>query len=109
MNNPLAAASPRRWPAVLAWLAGWAAMTALDGRLDLANLAMLLVLSAAVASLWLPALVSVAAGTLAVVVFNWQFVPPRGTYREEISHSGTVKFQCCIHPWMRLEARVSSH
>ena len=36
------------------------------------------------------------------------FVPPGGTYREEIDHSGTVKFQCCIHPWMRLEAKVSS-
>jgi two-component system sensor histidine kinase KdpD len=77
-------APPRRWPAVLAWLAGWAAMTALDGRLDLANLAMLLVLSAAVASLWLPAVVSVAAGTLAVLVFNWQFVPPRYTFSVDL-------------------------
>ena len=32
------------------------------------------------------------------------FVPPGGTYRERVSHSGNVKFQCCIHPWMRLEA-----
>jgi hypothetical protein len=31
------------------------------------------------------------------------FVPPGGTYRETVSHSGTLKFQCCIHPWMRLE------
>jgi len=35
------------------------------------------------------------------------FVPPGGTYRERISHTGTVKVQCCVHPWMRLEA--SSH
>jgi len=84
MNTSLTASSPRRWPAVLAWLAGWAAMTALDGRLDLANLAMLLVLAAAVASLWLPALVSVAAGTLAVVAFNWQFVPPRHTFEIDL-------------------------
>jgi plastocyanin len=37
------------------------------------------------------------------------FVPAGGTYREEVDHTGTVKFQCCIHPWMRLEAQVSSH
>jgi len=35
------------------------------------------------------------------------FVPPGGTYREEpLAHIGTAKFQCCIHPWMRLEAKV---
>jgi plastocyanin len=32
------------------------------------------------------------------------FVPPGGTYREEVDRSGHLKFQCCIHPWMRLEA-----
>ena len=83
MDTPLPAPL-RRWAGVLAWLAGWAAMTALDGRLDLANLAMLLVLSAAVASLWLPAPVSVAAGALAVVAFNWQFVPPRYTFSVDL-------------------------
>jgi plastocyanin len=35
------------------------------------------------------------------------FVAPGGTYREAVDHSGTVKFQCCIHPWMKLEARAS--
>ena len=32
------------------------------------------------------------------------FVPPGGTYRETVDRSGALKFQCCIHPWMRLEA-----
>jgi hypothetical protein len=32
------------------------------------------------------------------------FVAPGGIYRERVSHSGNLKFQCCIHPWMRLEA-----
>lgn len=32
------------------------------------------------------------------------FVAPGGTYRETIGRTGTLKFQCCIHPWMRLEA-----
>jgi hypothetical protein len=32
------------------------------------------------------------------------FVAPGGIYREQVEHSGALKFQCCIHPWMRLEA-----
>jgi hypothetical protein len=31
------------------------------------------------------------------------FVPAGGIYRERISRTGNLKFQCCIHPWMRLE------
>ena len=37
------------------------------------------------------------------------FVAPGGTYREEpLEHAGTAKFQCCIHPWMRLEVKVAA-
>jgi hypothetical protein len=36
------------------------------------------------------------------------FVAPGTTYRETVHEAGTVKFQCCIHPWMRLEATVAS-
>ena len=35
------------------------------------------------------------------------FVPAGSTYRETLNEPGTRKFQCCIHPWMRLEARVA--
>ena len=35
-------------------------------------------------------------------------VAPGGTYREDVDRTGTLKFQCCIHPWMRLEASASS-
>jgi two-component system, OmpR family, sensor histidine kinase KdpD len=68
------------WPAVAAWAAGWAGLVLMDGRVDLANLAMLLVLSSAVASLWLPVAVSLISNTVAVMAFNWTFVPPRGTF-----------------------------
>jgi len=37
------------------------------------------------------------------------FVAPGTTYRETVHEAGDVKFQCCIHPWMRLEATVASH
>jgi two-component system sensor histidine kinase KdpD len=52
---------------------------ALDGRIDLANQAQLLILAAALATLWLPAAASLALGLLAVLAFNWFLVPPRGT------------------------------
>jgi plastocyanin len=34
------------------------------------------------------------------------FVAPGQTYHETVDHAGTVKYQCCIHPWMRLVATV---
>jgi len=34
------------------------------------------------------------------------FVAPGQKYRETLDSAGTKKFQCCIHPWMRLEAKV---
>jgi hypothetical protein len=34
------------------------------------------------------------------------FVAPGARYGEDIDHTGSLKFQCCIHPWMRLEATV---
>jgi hypothetical protein len=34
------------------------------------------------------------------------FIPAGGTFREDISEAGLEKYQCCIHPWMRLEARI---
>jgi len=37
---------------------------------------------------------------------NDDFVAPGATYKETVDRKGTVKFQCCIHPWMRLEATV---
>ena len=36
------------------------------------------------------------------------FVAPGATYREEVKGTGRLKFQCCIHPWMKLEAEATS-
>ena len=33
-------------------------------------------------------------------------IPAGGTFREDISEAGNEKYQCCIHPWMRLEAKI---
>ncbi len=66
-----------RWPALLIWALGAPLLHGLDGHLDLANLALLLVLLVTLAALWLPAWGALASGVLAVVTFNWAFVPPR--------------------------------
>ena len=34
------------------------------------------------------------------------FVPPGGKYFEDVDEGGTLKFQCCIHPWMRTVVQV---
>jgi plastocyanin len=31
------------------------------------------------------------------------FVAPGGTYRAAVDRPGAIRFQCCIHPWMRAE------
>jgi hypothetical protein len=36
------------------------------------------------------------------------FVPPGAAYREQVEHGGSLKYQCCIHPWMRLEADAAA-
>jgi two-component system, OmpR family, sensor histidine kinase KdpD len=70
------------------WAAAWAAMLVLDaashGTMDLANLAMLLVLASAVSGLWLRPAVSALACTAAVLAFNWCFVPPRGAFSVDL-------------------------
>jgi two-component system sensor histidine kinase KdpD len=74
----------RRLPAAAVWAAAWAAMLALDGRVDLANLAMLPVLASALATLWLPIFPSLLLTLGSVVAFNWAFVPPRHAFTVDL-------------------------
>lgn len=69
---------------LLVWALAWAAMLLLDPALDLANLALVLVLTAALGGLWLPPRLSALACTLAVIAFNWTFVPPRRTFSVDL-------------------------
>jgi len=36
------------------------------------------------------------------------FIAPGGTYDQHIDATGTLLFECCIHPWMRLTVQVPS-
>lgn len=74
----------RLLPAAAVWTVAWAAMVLLDGRVDLANLAMLLVLASAMAALWLPVWLSLAVSAASVAAFNWRFVPPRRTFAVDL-------------------------
>ena len=53
-TTPAPAGSAPWWPGAATWVAAWAALLALDGTVDLSNLALLLVLASALATLWLP-------------------------------------------------------
>jgi plastocyanin len=34
------------------------------------------------------------------------FVPPGGTFADEVEEPGTELYECCIHPWMRTVVRA---
>ncbi len=76
---PVHDSRPLPWQGVAVWIVAWAVMLALDRHVGLANLAMILVLASALAALWMPLSLSIAACALAVLGFNFAFVPPRGT------------------------------
>lgn len=61
------------------WLAAALGAISLDGRADLGSQALPLVLAAALTSVWWPAWAAGGADVLAVLAFNWSFVPPRGS------------------------------
>jgi len=76
---------PSRYrPAALVWLLAWLAMVLLDGHVDLASQALILVVAAALGALWLPATASMIVCALAVLSFNFAFVPPRGTFTVDL-------------------------
>ena len=88
MQAPIDAPRQRRqpayWLAALVWLLAWLAMALLDERVDISNQALILVLAAALAALWLPAVVSMVVCAVAVMAFNFSFVPPRGTFTVDL-------------------------
>ncbi len=72
------------------WALGWLALLVLDGPLDLSGLGMVLVLTSAVAALWLPVGATLLLGLLAVMAFNWTFVPPRGTFSIDLQRHAAM-------------------
>jgi two-component system, OmpR family, sensor histidine kinase KdpD len=86
-----AAVPPRasgRWHgalvALLIWLATAGLMALLDGQVDLINLTMLLMLGSALSALWVTLPLTLLGSALAMLVFNWAMVPPRGSLSIEL-------------------------
>mgnify|MGYP006279057539 CR=1 FL=1 len=73
------------WPAIVIWVFAWVALSWLDPYLDLANLSMVLLIGSAAASLWLTPFWSIIVSTIAIVAFNWSFVPPRGSFHVDLN------------------------
>ena len=97
MDSP---STTRVVPALLAWALAWAAMAWLDGRLELANLAMLLVLASALSALWLPGWASMGGSALAVLAFNWFFVPPKFTFTVDLHQNALLLVALLLVNWI---------
>ena len=102
MTPSTADKAPRtpRWPGALVWALAWLFMFLLQPVLDLANLGMLLVLAAALAALWWPPLASLAACALAVLLFNFSFVPPLGTFTVDLHQHALLLVTMLSVSWM---------
>jgi len=88
------------WPSVLVWAAAWLAMVALDGHIDLGNQALILVLAAALSALWWPVGVSMAACAVAVMAFNFAFVPPRGQFSVDLRQDALLLVTTLAVSWL---------
>lgn len=90
----------RTGAALLIWGMSWAAMTMLEHKLDLANLAMLLVLASALSSLWLAGWASMLVSAVAVLAFNWFFVPPKFTLTVDIYQNALLLLALLLVNWI---------
>jgi two-component system sensor histidine kinase KdpD len=88
------------WLALLSWVVAWVLMLALDGHVDLANQALLLILASAVASLGSGAALSAAAIGVNVLAFNFAFVPPRGTLSVDLRQHGLLLVAMVSVSWI---------
>jgi len=116
--DPPETASARAWPPLLAWAVAWALMLALDGHVDVANQALVLILVSAVAAIWwgpAPSAVVIAA---AVLGFNFVFVPPRGTLSVDLHQHALLLLAMVTVSWLisalmgrlrRLAAEATRH
>jgi len=98
----------------LVWALAWGLMLMAYDRISLGNLALLLVLANAVASLWLRPLASLLVSSVAVSLFNWSFVPPRFTLTVDLSEDAvllvtTLAVSTVISYLMELKRQAADH
>ena len=86
--------------ALLAWATAWATMFTLEQKLDLANLAMLMVLASALSAMWLPGWASVVVSAVAVMAFNWFFVPPKFAFTVDLYQNALLLVVLLLVNWI---------
>jgi two-component system, OmpR family, sensor histidine kinase KdpD len=86
-------------------------MLGLDGRIDLANMALILVLGAGIAAIWSTPWASLAASAIAVLAFNFVFVPPRRTFAVDLHQHALLLATMLTVSWIvaLLVARLRWH
>jgi len=75
-------------------------MFLLDGRTDIGNQALILVLASAVAAFWLSPMASMVACAAAVLTFNFVFVPPRGTFAVDLHQHALLLVTMLAVSWI---------
>jgi len=98
--NPRQAA---RWGwawACAVWAVAWALMLHFDGRIGLAQVAITLVLAAALAAIWLPLVSSLASTAAAVLAFDWFLVAPRHTLRVAMTEDFLLLIEILLLSWV---------
>lgn len=75
-------------------------MLGLDGRIDLANMALILVLGAAIAAIWSTPWASLGASAIAVLAFNFAFVPPRRTFAVDLHQHALLLVTMLTVSWI---------
>ena len=75
-------------------------MLGLDGRIDLANMALILVLGAAIAAIWSTPWASLATSAFAVLAFNFAFVPPRHTFAVDLHQHALLLVTMLTVSWI---------
>lgn len=99
MNPTRTDALIRTWPAAAAWVAGWSLLLALDGRIDMANQALILVATAAVSAAWLPSWGSAVMALGAIAAFNWNFVAPRHSFAVDVEQHALLLATMLVVVW----------
>ena len=92
--------APARWLGAVVWALSWTLMLLLDGHVDLASLAQVLVLAAALAGVWLTPITSMLACAAAVLAFNFVFVPPRGTFTVDVHQHALLLITMLAVSWI---------
>jgi two-component system, OmpR family, sensor histidine kinase KdpD len=90
-----------RWTcASVIWAVAWVLMIHFEGRLGLAQVAITLVLASALAAIWLRLVPSLVTTAIAVLAFDWVFVPPKFTFRVEMTEDMLLLAEVAVLSWV---------